>query len=243
MRPVASAIAALVLSAVGLLATDLTLTQTTTSHSHAVEQTQLWSSRFMRINQPEDQLDLLVDFAQGVSYTINHEKKVIEKITWDDLELATEAFGKKLRGLPPLVQQVMGINNASVTVEDRGSESLLGHECRRWRITLGPMMIETSNDPSISLPVPALPYQRFLKLQTLIGQLPPDPALALRVGEALAKVQGLALKYRIVLPIVGQTTTITTRIEDGPIPPSAFELPSDYRVEDAGKKMLESMGQ
>ncbi|HEX9081800.1 MAG TPA: hypothetical protein VF768_05945 [Holophagaceae bacterium] len=235
--------AALVLSAVGLLATDLTLTQTTTSHSHEVEQTQLWSSRFMRINQPEDHMDLLVDFAQGVSYTVDHEKKVIQKITWDDLELATEAFGKKLRGLPPLVQQVMGINNASVSVEDRGSEPLLGHECRRWRITLGPMMIETSNDPSISLPVPALPYQRFLKLQALIGQRPSDPVLALRIGEALAKVQGLALKYRIVLPIVGQTTTITTRLEDGPIPPSAFELPSDYQVEDAGKKMLENLGQ
>lgn len=243
MRKVASALAALVLSAVGLLATDLTLTQTTTSHSQDAEQTQLWSSRFMRINQPEGHMDLLVDFAQGVSYTIDHEKKVIQKITWDDLELATEAFGKKLRGLPPLVQQVMGINNASVTVEDRGTEPVLGHECRRWRITLGPMMIETSNDPSISLPVPALPYQRFLKLQTLIGQMPPDPSLALRVGEALAKVQGLALKYRIVLPIVGQTTTITTRLEDGPIPPSAFELPSDYQVEDAGKKMLENLGQ
>lgn len=197
----------------------------------------------MRINRPESHTDFLVDFDHGISYTINHEKKFIQKVTWDDLEIASEAFGRKLKTLPPLVQQVMGINSGPVTVEEQGSESLLGRDCRKWKVTLGPVVIETSNDPSIPLPVPVLAYQRFLRLQALIGQLQSDPASTLKVGEALARIQCLSLKYRILLPIVGETATITTCIEDGPIFPSAFELPADYQVDDAGKRMLVSISQ
>lgn len=242
MRTVPAAIVAALLSAVSLLATDLTLNQTSTSRGHDGEQTQLWSSRFMRINQPGSQVDFLVDFALGVSYNIDHNKKLIQKMSWDDLEIAAEAFGEKLKKLAPLVLKLMGANDAPVTVVDQGSETLLGRECRKWRIVMGPMIIEVSNDPSVNPPVPAIPYQRFLRLHTVIGQPQADDVPMLKVGEELAKVQGIALKYRIVLPIAGQATTITTHIEEGPIPPSAFELPADYQVEDSGKKMRENLG-
>ncbi len=43
------------------------------------------------------------------------------------------------------------------------------------------------------------------------------------------------------LPIVGETATIATCIEDEPILSSAFELPADYQVDDAGKRMLVSI--
>ena len=241
MRTVPSAMVALLLSAISLLATDLTLNQTSTDHGHEGEQTQLWSSRYMRINQPGNQVDFLVDFSQGVSYTIDHRRKVIQKMNWDDLEIAAEAFGEKMKRLPPLILKAMGANDAPIAVVDQGSEILLGRECHKWRIVLGPVIIETSNDPSVNPPVPAIPYQRFLRLHTVIGQ-PQVDALMLKAGEELAKVQGLALNYRIVLPIAGQMTTVTTHFEEGPIPPSAFELPSDYQVEDSGRKMRLDLG-
>ncbi|WP_285723733.1 hypothetical protein [Geothrix rubra] len=242
MRTVPTAMVALLLSAVSLLAADLTLTQTCSSRGHEEEQTQLWSSRFMRINHPESQVDFLVDFQQGVSYGIDHRKKLIQKMSWDDLELATEVSRERLKTLPPLVLRAMGLSDATVRVEEQGTEILLGHECRKWKICLGPMIIETSNDPSVHPPGPALPYQRFLRLQTLLGQLQPAPAPAVKMGEELAKVQGIALNYRVVLPVVGPSTTTTTRIEEGPISSSAFDLPPDYQMEDAGRKMLENLG-
>jgi hypothetical protein len=231
------------LSAVSLLATDLTLTQTGTGRDHEGELTQLWSSQFMRINHPGSQVDFLVDFTQGVSYSINHKKKLIQKMNWDDLEDAAEAFAQKLKRLPPPVLKAMGASDAPVTVEEQGSEMILGRECRKWKIAMGPVVIESSNDPSLDPPVPAIPYQRFQRLQIVIGQLQPDAASMLKVGEELAKVQGIALKYRAALPILGQMamTTTTTHIEEGPIPSSAFELPADYQVEDTGKKLRETL--
>ncbi len=243
MRTVLAAIVAVLLSVVSLLATDLTLNQTSTGRGQEGEQTQLWSSRFMRINQPGSQVDFLVDFTLGVSYNIDHNKKLIQKMSWDDLEIAAGAAAEKLKKLPPLVLKAIGANDVTVTVVDEGSEILLGRECHKWKIAMGPMIIETSNDPSITPPVPAIPYQRFLRLHTAIGQLQADAASTLKVGEELAKVQGIAMKYRILLPIAGQTTTTTTtHIEEGPIPPSAFELPADYQVEDTGKKLRENLG-
>lgn len=241
MRTVLASILAILLSAASLLAADLTLVQTATGRGQEGEQTQLWSSRFMRINHPGSQVDFLVDFSQGVTYSIDHKKQLIQKMDWEDLEVVAEACGEKLKRLPPLLLKVIGASDATITVEEQGSEILLGRECRKWKITLGPMIIESSNDPSVHPPVPAIPYQRFLRLQTILGQLQPNAASTLKAAEELAKVQGVALKHRIVLPIVGQTTTLTTHLEEGPIPSSAFDLPADYQVEDTGKKMRENL--
>jgi hypothetical protein len=242
MRTTLAAIVALLLSTASLLAADLSLIQTGTGRDHEGEQTQLWSSQFMRIIHPGSQVDVLVDFNQGVSYTIDHKKKLIQKMSWDDLEIAAEAFGEKLKKLPPLLLKAMGAREAPVTVEEQGTEMILGRECRKWKISMGPMTIETSNDPSVIPPVPSVPYQRFLRLHTVIGQLQPETASTLKAREELSKVQGIALNYRITLPIVGQVTTTTTHIEEGPVPPSAFDLPADYQVEDTGKKMRENFG-
>lgn len=241
MRMIPAALVATLLSAVSLLAADLTLTQTSTDRGQEKEQTQLWSARFMRINQPGSQSDFLVDFTEGVSYRVDHQKKVIQKMSWDDLEVAAEASLEKLRKLPPLVLTLMGVNQVTVTVEERGSETFLGRECRKWKITVGPVVIETSNDPTIQPPMPTIPYQRFVRLHAAIGQWQPDAVMARKAGEELSKVQGIALNYRIALPLAGQMTMTTTRIEEGPIPPSAFDLPADYEVEDTGKKLREHL--
>jgi hypothetical protein len=195
----------------------------------------------MRINQPGSQADFLVDFTEGVTYNIDHHKKLIQKMSWDDLEIAAEASMEKLRRMPPLVLTLMGVNDVTVTVEERGSEIFLGRECRRWKITVGPVVIETSNDPSIQPPMPAILYQRFVRLHAALGQLQPGAAWARKAGEELSKVQGIALNYRIALPLAGQMTMTTTRLEEGPIPPSAFDLPADYPVEDTGRKLRENL--
>jgi hypothetical protein len=194
----------------------------------------------MRINQPGSQVDFLVDFRNGVSYQIDHKKKLIQKMSWDDLESAAEAYGEKLKKLPPILLRMMGANDATATVVEQGTESLLGRECHKWKITMGPMVIETSHDPSIDPPVPPTTYRRFLRLHAAIGQFQPDATSTRKVGEELAKVSGIALKYRISLPLAGQTTMTTTHIEGGAIPSSSFELPMDFQVEDIGKRMREN---
>ena len=83
--------------------------------------------------------------------------------------------------------------------------------------------------------------KRFLRLQTAIGQLGPGASSMLKLGEALATVQGIALRTHSVLPIVGDLTSVATELKEGPIAESAFALPEGYKLEDAGKKMRESL--
>ena len=224
------------------LATDLTLTMTGTGKGHEGEQTQYWSSKFMRTNQSATQIDSMVDFEQGVSYTINHKKKLIQRISWDDLEASMEAMAEKMKNLPPFAQKMLGGGgDATVRVEDQGSESILGRKCKKWKITMGSMIIESSNDPSLKPPMPAVAYKRFLKLKNTMGQMGGNAAGMLKLGEELAKVQGIALRTHTVLPMVGDLSSVATAIKEGPIPASTFDLPEGYQIEDAGKKMRESM--
>jgi hypothetical protein len=235
-------LAVLLLSAsLSVLATDLTLTMATTGKGNEGEQTQYWSSKFMRTNHAATQIDSMVDFEKGVSYTINHKKKLIQKISWDDLEASMAAMADKMKDMPAFVQKMMGGGDATVTAEEQGSETILGRTCKKWRITMGKMVLESSNDPSLKPPVPAISYKRFLKLKNSMGQLGGNSASMLKLGEELAKVQGLALRTHTVLPMVGDLTSVATALREGPIPAPTFSLPDDYKVEDAGKKMREGL--
>jgi len=238
----------LLCASLSALATDLTLTMTGTGKGHAGEQTQYWSAKFMRINNGGNQMDTMVDFEQGVSYNIDHKKKLIQRIGWDDLEASMkamsekmEAMSEKMKDLPPSVQKMMGGGDTTVTVEEQGSETILGRKCRRWKVTMGSTILESSHDPSLKPPVPLTSYKRFLRLQQTMGQMGPRAAGMLKVGEEMAKIQGVALKTHTVLPMVGEVTSVATAIKEGPIPASTFTLPEGYKVEDTGKKMRESL--
>ncbi len=243
MRSLLSIVLALAFFIPSLLAGDLTLTMTSTGRGHEGRQTHLWSSRFMRINHPEGQRDTLVDFTQGVHYTIDHKKKVIQKMSWEDLEVAMEGMAERMKNLPAFAQKLMGGGDggAQVTVEEQGSETLLGRKCRKWKITMGSTVMESSNDPTLKPPTPVGSYKRFLRLQHAIGQMGPGASSMLKLGEELAKVQGIALRTHQVMPIVGELNSVATELKEGPIPESAFALPEGYKMEDAGKKMRESL--
>jgi len=231
----------LLLASLSALAADLTLTMTGAGKGQEGEQTQYWTSKFMRVNHPASQVDSMVDFEQGVSYTINHKKKLVQRMGWDDLEASMEAMADKMKDLPAFAQKLMGGGDTTVTVEELGTETILGRKCKKWKVTMGKMIIESSNDPALKPPTPAGSYKRFLKLKNAIGQMGGNSAGMLKLGEELAKVQGIALRTHTVMPIVGDFSSVATAISEGPIPAATFILPADYKVEDAGKKMRESM--
>ena len=231
----------LLLASLSALAADLTITMTGTGRGNDGGQTHLWPSKFMRVNHPGSQMDSMVDFGQGISYTINHKKKVIQKMSWDDLEVAFEAMAEKMKDLPPFALKMMGGDDAPVTAVDQGSEIILGRKCRKWKITMGSLILESCNDPTLKPPMPAVSYKRFLRLQHAMGQMGPKASSMLKVGEELAKVQGIALKTHNVLPMMGDITSVATAVKEGPIPAGAFSLPEGYKLEDTGKKMRENM--
>ncbi len=222
------------------LAGDLTITFKATGRMNDGVQTHFWSSKFMRINNPAGS-DTLVDYEKGVTYLIDHKKKLVQKIAWDDMEAMAEGAAKMLKDMPPFALKMMpGGGDTEVHVEDGGKESVAGRSCRKWTITMGKSVFETSNDPTLKPPIPAVAYSRFLKVRNLMGAVGPAAAGMRKVGEELSKIQGVALRTRTVLPMVGETTTEATEVKEGPVPASAFALPEGYKTEDLGAKMAKS---
>ncbi len=233
--------AALFLATTSLLAGDLTVTMVGTGKYNDGPQTHYWSSKYMRINNPGSKHDTLVDYVNGVNYTIDHDKKAIQKMSWDDLEAAVEGMAKQFKDMPPQILAMMpGGGGGEVVVEDQGKESIVGRSCRKWKITMGKIVIETSNDPTLKPPVPAVSYTRFLRLRNLAGAMGPAALSMKKLGEELAKIQGMALKTRNVMPMVGEITTEATEVKEGPIPEATFALPAGYKMEDLGAKMAKN---
>ena len=233
--------AVLILSTAALLAGDLTIAMMGKGKYNDGPQTHYWSSKYMRINNPGSKRDTLVDYVNGVNYSIDHGKKVIQKTTWDDMEIAAEGMAKQFKDMPPQVLAMMpGGAGGEVSVEDLGKEVVAGRTCRKWHITIGKMVMETSNDASLKPPIPAVSYTRFLRLKNLMGAVGPMAMNMKKLGEELAKIQGMALKTRTVMPMIGETTTEATAVKEGAIPESVFALPTDYKMEDVGAKMAKS---
>ena len=233
--------AVLILSTAALLAGDLTITMMGKGKYNDGPQTHYWSSKYMRIDNPGSKQDTLVDYVNGVNYTIDHKKKVIQKTSWDDMEVAVEGMAKQFKDMPPQVLAMMpGGGGGEVSVEDQGKEVVAGRTCRKWNITMGKMVMETSNDASLKPPVPAVGYTRFLRLKNLMGAIGPAAMNMKKFGEELAKIQGMALKTRTVMPMIGEMTTEATAVKEGAIAESVFALPPDYKMEDVGAKMAKS---
>jgi hypothetical protein len=220
------------------LAGDLTIAMQGKGRFNEGPQTHMWSAKFMRINNPGGQ-DTLVDYEKGITYTIDHKKKVIQKMAWDDLEASIEAMAQQMKDMPAFMAKMMpGGEGGEVTVTDGGKEVVIGRTCIKKTIAMGKTVFETSNDPTLKPPVPVVAYARFLKLRNLMGAMGPAAEGMKKMGEELAKIQGMALKTRTVLPIVGEMTTEATEVKEGPIPATAFALPEGYKLEDLGQKML-----
>jgi hypothetical protein len=236
--------AILLLSALGSLAGDLTLTMKGSGKYNEGMQTQLWSSKYMRLNNPGMQKDHLMDYEKGVSYTIDHKKKVIEMSTFDDLEAVAEASAAMLKDLPPMVLKMMpgGDAGGEISVEDQGKEVVAGRTCRKWVFTSGGKTLhETSNDPSLKIPVQAGAYQRAQKIQRVIGAMGTAAAQMAKLGLELSKIQGVPLKYKMTMPMIGEIGSEAIEVKEGAIPDSAFALPDGYKTEDTGKKLRAQM--
>lgn len=236
--------AVLLLSALASLAGDLTITMKAFGKYNEGLQTQMWSSRYQRTNMPAQQRDSLVDYEQGIIYTIDHKKKTIDFMTWDDLEAAAEGAAAMMKDMPAFVLKMMpgGGGGGDISVEDEGKEPVAGRTCRKWKfLSGGKVMWETSNDASLKLPVPVAAYQRAVRLQRIIGAVGPAAAQMAKLGAEMAKLQGTPLKWKTTMPMVGEMGAEATEVKEGPIPASAFALPEGYKKEDAGKKMREAM--
>lgn len=240
MRTLLAPALGLVLSAASLLAGDLTITSQVTGKGAMAKdgsQVQYMSATRMRVNHSGTRTDTLVDYGQEVIYAIDHGKKTISRLTFKDMQEAMQGLEEQMAGMPDMVMKMMYGDVSEVKVEQLGSDAVLGRPCKKVRITLGKMVEELSLDPSLQFPM-----RDYAKSMAMLNRVPgPMGALFKRVYQEIAKLKGVPLRTRISGLIGMDVTTEATAVSTAAIPASAWALPPDYAMKDAGKEMKESL--
>lgn len=224
-----------------LSATDLTITFNTTGKGGGGTEIQYYSSNFHKSRNDSQQRDTLVDFQQGISYVIDHKKKQISRISFDDAMAALDSMNSKLpEGMGAMMGAMFGDPN-DCQVEKKGTETVAGRTCTIWSVRVAKMSELLSVDPALKMPVPDASYARMMQARAAqFAKAGPMGAVYKRFYEEMAKIKGIPLKTHVTMMGV-DVATEATRIETGPIPQATFTLPDGYKMEDMGKKMREQM--
>ncbi|MDR1841532.1 MAG: DUF4412 domain-containing protein [Holophagales bacterium] len=233
-----------------IAAGDLTITFKTenknpmsTSKSTEV---QYYSNQYHRTNNDQEKNDTLMDYKKSAMFIIDHKKKTISKLTLDDAVKMTEATASMYDAeTREMMKKMLGAgSNDKVAVKKVGKEVILGRNCDKWEISLGKMILKVSADPNLAYPA----SQEALKIadkmkESVAGGAMPGMDMT-KLYEEAAKIKGVHLKSEMQMSVTGMTMRIfseATKIEQGAIPASRFELPLGYKEEDMGKKMLEEI--
>ena len=240
MRPILMSAFAAFLSATSLLAGDLAITSQVTGKGAMAKdgsQVQYFSASRMRVNHVGSKIDTFVDYGKEVIYTIDHGKKVVSRMTFKDLQESMQALDDQMAGMPEMVTKMMFGDVSEVKVEQLGPDTVMGHPCKKVRITMGKMVQELSVDPSLQIPV-----KDYAKAMTMLNRMPGQLGpLFKRVYEETARLKGVPLRTHVSGLMGMDVTTEATAVSTATLPESTWTLPADYAVKDAGKEMKESM--
>lgn len=231
------------------IAGDLTITMNAHSKGpmgsgSASVQTHYYSSKFMRMNDPGHQRDTLMDYGTMTSYTIDHKKKLIEKMTLQDamdaMNEASAQHQEDMGQMSGMMAKMFGDpNNFKVTEE--GKDTVAGRSCAKYKIVVGKLVMELSNDPTLKMPMPEASYQKMLKMRGAAMAATPSGKAFTRLYEEMGKIKGISLKTHMSGMMGVDTATEATAVKEGAIDPSVFALPSGYKMEDLGAKMKAQM--
>ena len=204
-------------------------------------QTHYYSAKFMRVNDPGSQMDTLMDYGTMTSYTINHKKKLIQKLAFQDaVDAMNQASQQNAEGMSSMMNMMFGDpNNFKVTEE--GKESVAGRSCDKYRIMVGKIVMDMSNDPSLKLPMPEASYAKMIKMRGAMMAAMPQGKGFIRLYEEMSKVKGVSLKTHMTGMMGMDIQQEATAVKEGPIDPSVFALPSGYQMEDLGAKLKAQM--
>ncbi len=247
MRRALHSLALAALACATALAADLTIVMNAKGKgplgsSTSGKEVHLYSAKAYRTNHEASQMDSLVSFEDMTTYTINHKKKVVQKLTMEDALAAMESMDQQMpEGMSGMMNMMFG-DPDNFKVEELGTETVAGRTCKKYRITVGKLVFESSNDASLKLPVPEASYAKMIKARAaMFAQAGPSAKIFGRLYQEMSKIKGIALKTRMTGMMGTDTLSEAESVKEGAIPASAFALPEGYAQEDLGKKMREQM--
>ncbi|MDR2697383.1 MAG: hypothetical protein LBB40_02785 [Holophagales bacterium] len=252
------------IQSISLLAEDLVIDfkskQSGSFGSVSYTVTAYYSSQYHLRKYHNSREDDLTDYVNSVKYHINHGEKTIKKYTLEDAIKYDEVLAKAKLDMPEkfeinldeemkhfismeenideLMRKLIDENNEP-TVKKTGAEKVLKRKCDKWKASLGNIIsLEVSLDPTLIPPEPQnIEVDRVLtnalsKVTMRLSEKARNPD-----GGTTLKRQAKVLIWSKVLKLEEEAT----RVVQGPIPASVFELPKGYTMEDEGKKKLEKL--
>lgn len=190
----------------------------------------------------DSRLDQLVDYQEGISYLIDHKKKTIEKISFDDAAAALDSLKQASGGGGKGIMASMFGDPNDCKVEKTGVEKVAGRTCQDWHITVGKLVMDLSADPTLRLPIQDAAYARMVRTRAAqFAKAGPMGATYKRLFEEMAKIKGVPLKTHMSGLMGMDVATEAVKIETAPIPAATFNLPEGYKMEDLGKKLQQQL--
>jgi hypothetical protein len=254
MRHLAHVLLVQLIAAIPLFSGDLTITYKIKASallviSRSGTTVEYHSSHQKRVSNQEEQADTIFDYNNFVKYGIDHKKKVIYKYALEDLIKGLEMIDQAQNETPENfknfdAKKLFGDISKTSQKKD-GVETILNRNCDKWAISMGKFTAKVSVDPNLVSPLPVGGKAAMLDNMTP-RSVSTGSGFANSVGKFLEMVskKGVPLKSNMVMPvgpITAKTSKEALKVVEGPIPSSVFALPSGYAMEDAGKKMLESI--
>jgi hypothetical protein len=249
-------IAALALAAaVPTAADDLTIvTRMTRDGAAPTTATSYISSDHARMVQGEGQ-EALLDLATGQMTVIDGRNKQYFVVTRQDIEQMKshlqqqmnspemQRAQEQMKNLPPEVQKrmqgMMGGMAGSVDVQKTGTtRKIAGYTCENWTISMGALgKTEQCMTTELALPVQVWDAYRDLA-DSMKGMMPamgPMGQSFADLATKLRQIKGFPLATTTTTTVMGRTMSQASEVVEvrkGPIPASAWEVPSGYKKVD-----------
>jgi hypothetical protein len=229
-------VAILLLSTTVLSAQDLTMTTKTTvgaaGSSFKSLATTYMTTNTSRTNDKGHDIDIVIDYQKGITYSINHKARTITFTKSSDLPgLAAymkEHAPKGMEAFSARMNDMYG-DPAIFKVENIGKETVIGRSCNKVRITVGNQIWEFSVDPSLKSPVDAASMARLAEGRySALAPYPRAAKVMANMATAMANLKGVILKMHEP----GLMDMEVTSISQGSIPASTFVLPAGYAMKD-----------
>lgn len=248
-------------------AADLTVTyQLKEGKKTKGEKTVYWSEQFQMTKDASTKIDLLSDYGKGTIYTINHGKKQIEVINYKEMTGmmggAQQMMGEMLaqpgmkgdktmgESLQKKADQFFGDPDKAV-LQKLGTLTIAGRSCDNYKVERKGKKFEMSEEVCVDPTIvpPGKPTADMEAMQTAAQEMGGVLGNFQSAGQKeLAQLKGLPLrridtsKAKVIFgggKRLWDEEAIT--VQEGPIDPSVFTLPTGYKQIDQAKEMREQM--
>lgn len=248
-----AALAAGVLLALPVAASDLTIVFKTVTNGKPGSSTEYMTTNKMRMSDGER--DTIVDTAAGRITMIDHGRKEYSEVTVAEMEAAMQAGSAKmneamakqqeaLKNMPPELRAKMekmmggaGGPMASIKVTPgAGGRKVAGYDTQSYTMTMGEA-VRTEIFATSSLTPPIQPGE-MVRLQSMMNPMMKGMGSAM---DEFKKIRGLTLASTTTFSMMGknmESTKEATEVRTDAIPASVFAIPGGYKkVESPMAKM------